>query len=185
MSIKSIFNLRLSTMALSLAATLVAVAGVRAQADEPISLRQPATTLVITAVNLEEASSAAAPAIAQPSALQPAPAVAPKTAGAKQSCCPAGRAAPFTPHYLCLCPTYCPKPMPCVDCCYKCCPDCYCPKPMPCPNPCYDCTCDDYCSKPMPCPFPQPLCGPRAPCRQSEPSPLYAPFPPRGPCVGP
>jgi len=185
MTIESIFRSRLATMAILLLLIVVATAGRRALGDEPIALRQPTTAshepialrqpqttlVVMTAANDEPV------AVAQPATVA---ATAPMPAKKRVA-----QGAPFTPHYLCLCPPYCPKPMPCVDCCYKCCPDCYCPKPMPCPNPCYDCVCDDYCAKPMPCRFPQPLCGPRAPCRQSEPSPLYAPFPPRGPCVGP
>ena len=188
MTIESIFRSRLAPMALALLA--LAVGGVdhrvcggepivlrqptaTATSSGPIALRQPQTTLVVLAAVNEEPVAAAD---------QPATVAAPAPMQAKRR---AAQGAPFTPHYLCLCPPYCQKPMPCVDCCYKCCPDCYCPKPMPCPNPCYNCVCDDYCAKPMPCRFPQPLCGPRAPCRQSEPCPIYAPFPPRGPCVGP
>ena len=153
---------------------LAATERTQATAGEPIALRQPATSLVVAPAANEEPI-AAPIAMAQPSGI----------AGSQSQVRRTGPVAPFTPHYLCLCPPYCPKPEPCVDCCYKCCPDCYCSKPMPCPNPCYRCTCDDYCGKPLPCRFPQPLCGPRAPCRQSEPCPLYAPLPPRGPCLGP
>lgn len=189
MTIESIFRSRLATMAILLLLIAAATAGRRALGDEPIALRQPTTasrepialrqpqtTLVVMTAANEEPVAVTQPATVAATAPTPTPARVKVRAA---------QGATFTPHYLCLCPPYCPKPMPCVDCCYKCCPDCYCPKPMPCPNPCYDCVCDDYCAKPMPCRFPQPLCGPRAPCRQSEPSPLYAPFPPRGPCVGP
>jgi hypothetical protein len=190
MTVESIFRSRLTAMALTLLALAVGGAGSRVSGDEPIVLRQPTTTsreqialrqpqttfVVMTAANEEPVATVAQPATV--AAATPTSTPTPVKARVAQG-------APFTPHYLCLCPPYCPKPMPCIDCCYKCCPDCYCPKPMPCPNPCYDCVCDDYCPKPMPCRFPQPLCGPRAPCRQSEPCPLYAPFPPRGPCVGP
>ena len=170
MSIESIFRSRLATLAILLVIIAVAAVGRRTLGEQPISLTQPTTTLVVSKVANKEPTAASQPTT------NPAPQLA------KQRIAPG---APFTPHYLCLCPPYCPKPMPCVDCCYKCCPDCYCSKPMPCPNPCYKCTCDDYCAKPMPCRFPQPLCGPRSPCRQSDPLPLYAPLPPRGPCMGP
>lgn len=165
MTIESIFKSRWATLALLAATLAVATASRRALGDQSISLQQPVTTLVVTATANEESVVPAPPS----PPLQPA--------SARRL---TGQGAPFTPHYLCLCPPYCPKPMPCVDCCYKCCPDCYCPKPMPCPNPCYECTCDDYCAKPMPCRFPQPLCGPRASCRETDPPPWYAPFPPRG-----
>ena len=189
MTVESIFRSRLTTMALTLLALAVGGAGSRVCGDEQIVLRQPTTTsresialrqpqttlVVMTAANEEPV------AVAQPATVAAStPNRTPTPVKARVA-----QGAPFTPHYLCLCPPYCPKPMPCVDCCYKCCPDCYCPKPMPCPNPCYDCVCDDYCAKPMPCRFPQPLCCPRAPCRKSEPCPLYAPLPVRGPCVGP
>ena len=156
-------------------------------AAEPNSLRQPATTLVVK----ETGSEASATAAAAPTALKSDPAshrvaMASATIAQPAACVPCSpSASAFTPHYLCLCPPYCQKPEPCVDCSYKCCPDCYCSKPMPCPNPCYRGLCDNYCAKPMPCNFPQPLCGPQAPCRQSEPCPLYAPWPVRGPCWGP
>lgn len=198
MTIETIFRSRLARLLLLLVA---ATAGRRALGDEPIALRQPTTltgeslelrqpqtTLVVmTAANEEpvEVSQPATVAAAAPSSTPTPPPVPTPAAVRTYAKPPAAVGTSFTPHYLCLCPPYCPKPMPCVDCCYKCCPDCYCPKPMPCPNPCYDCVCDDYCPKPMPCRFPQPLCGPTAPCRQSEPCPLYAPLPPRGPCVGP
>jgi hypothetical protein len=158
----------------------------RARAEGPILLRQPATSLVITAVNTEEATAPQPGSITQPktvqtSGTQPRSAVVTPVETTRGSDCGPS----IVPDYRCLCAPYCPKPMPCLDCCYKCCPDCYCPKPMPCPSPCYDCTCDDYCRKPYPCPFPKPLCGPTAPCRQSEPCPLYSPMPPRGPCMIP
>jgi len=172
MNIETIFQSRWATTVLLAAALAAATASRAAMGEQPISLNQPTTTLILTAVN--EESVVASPTRATTTARVQAPA----TRAAQP-------AAPFTPHYLCLCPPYCPKPMPCVDCCYKCCPDCYCPKPMPCPNPCYNCTCDDYCAKPMPCRFPQPLCGPCAPCRQTVPPPWYAPFPPRGPLARP
>lgn len=187
----SIFRLAISGLLLT-----GSVVGQRqAVGAEPISLQQPTTTLrvkdseaksasAIVVAPTEYAPLQATPRVARASAAfeskaaTPAPATSPRPASS-------ARVSAFTPHYLCLCPPYCPKPEPCVDCCYKCCPDCYCAKPMPCPNPCYKCVCDDYCAKPMPCNFPQPLCGPRAPCRQSEPCPLYAPWPIRGPCLGP
>ncbi|QDT75812.1 hypothetical protein [Lacipirellula limnantheis] len=180
MTIASSLRFRLTAMALSLAALGVG-GGSDACGDEPIVLRQPATTskapsglrqprttlVVMTAASEEPVAEAAPTPVAA--------AAAPKAA--------MGRPAPFTPHYLCLCAPYCPKPMPCPNPCYECVCDDYCPKPMPCPNPCYECVCDDYCPKPYPCPLPQPLCGPRAPARQTEPCPIYAPYPPRGPCV--
>lgn len=173
MNIETIFQSRWGTTVLLAMSLIVAAASRVALGEQPISLNQPTTTLVLTAAN--EESVVASPAR---TATMTATAQAPATRATQP-------AAPFTPHYLCLCPPYCQKPMPCVDCCYKCCPDCYCPKPMPCPNPCYKCTCDDYCAKPMPCRFPQPLCGPCAPCRQTVPPPWYAPFPPRGPLARP
>ena len=202
MSIESILKSRAAVVAILAITIAVAAAGRRAYGDEPVTLQQPSTTLVVKAsaerspLQRNESSimrkESSQPRVAL---LQPAPAVAPAPAPARVAPMaqaapapvkvkqPAAGWAPFTPHYLCLCPPYCGKPMPCVDCCYKCCPDCYCSKPMPCPNPCYDCVCDDYCAKPMPCKFPQPLCGPCGPCRKTEPCPLYAPWPARGPCV--
>lgn len=193
MTIASSLRFRLAAMSLSLAA-LGFGGGSDACGDEPIALRQPATTskapsglrqpkttlIVMTAANEEPvAETAPSPAASAPATV-PSSAAAPAAAAPKAAM---GRPAPFTPHYLCLCAPYCPKPMPCPNPCYECVCDDYCPKPMPCPNPCYECVCDDYCAKPYPCPLPQPLCGPRAPARQSEPCPIYTPFPPRGPCV--
>lgn len=198
MSIESILKSRAAVVAILAITIAVAAAGRRAYGDEPISLQQPSTTLVVKAsaerspLKRNESSIMRTPAAGQRVAMmQPAPPVAPVAPVAKPAVVvkqpavaqPVNGGAPFTPHYLCLCPPYCGKPMPCVDCCYKCCPDCYCSKPMPCPNPCYNCVCDDYCAKPMPCKFPQPLCGPCGPCRKTEPCPLYAPWPARGPCV--
>lgn len=202
MSIESIFKSRAAVVAILAITIAVAAAGRRAYGEKPISLQQPGTTLVVKAsaerspLQRNESSIMRKPAASQRVAMmQPAPPVAPVAPPAapvakpgvvvKQPAVaqPVAGGAPFTPHYLCLCPPYCGKPMPCVDCCYKCCPDRYCSKPMPCPNPCYDCVCDDYCAKPMPCKFPQPLCGPCGPCRKTEPCPLYAPWPARGPCV--
>jgi hypothetical protein len=63
------------------------------------------------------------------------------------------------PRYLCICPSYCCKPMPkvCWDYAARC--DDYCAKPLPCL--CYPCVkygCDTYDCKPLPC------CYPKAPC---------------------
>jgi hypothetical protein len=201
MSIDSILKSRTAVLAILALTIAVAAAGRRAYGEEPITLQQPTTTLVVKAsaerspLRRNESSIMRKESNQRVAMLQPAPPVAPAAPVApvpppaapvvKQPAVmqPAAVGAPFTPHYLCLCPPYCCKPMPCVDCCYKCCPDCYCSKPMPCPNPCYNCTCDDYCAKPMPCNFPKPLCGPCGPCRKSEPCPLYTPWPARGPCV--
>lgn len=202
MSIESIFKSRAAVVAILAITIAVAAAGRRAYGEEPITLQQPSTTLVVKAsaeqsspLKRNESSIMRKQASPRVAMMQPAPPVAPVAPPAapvakpsivvKQRAVaqPAASGAPFTPHYLCLCPPYCGKPMPCMDCCYKCCPDCYCSKPMPCPNPCYNCVCDDYCAKPMPCKFPQPLCGPCGPCRKTEPCPLYTPWPARGPCV--
>ncbi|WP_428306813.1 hypothetical protein [Lacipirellula sp.] len=201
MSIESILKSRTAVLAILAVTIAVAAAGRRAYGEEPITLQQPTTTLVVKAsaerspLRRNESSIMRKESSQRVAMLQPTPPVAPTAPVVPASppaapvvnqpaaMQPAGVGAPFTPHYLCLCPPYCGKPMPCVDCCYKCCPDCYCSKPMPCPNPCYNCTCDDYCAKPMPCNFPKPLCGPCGPCRKSEPCPLYTPWPARGPCI--
>lgn len=63
------------------------------------------------------------------------------------------------PDYLCLCPSYCPKPCPpvCWDLLQRC--DDYCAKQLPCPCvPPLRQTCDCYDCKPLP------LCFPPAPC---------------------
>ena len=145
MTIETIVRSRLARLLLLLVA---ATAGRRALGEEPIALRQPTTltgeslalrqpqtTLVVmTAANEEpvEVSQPATVAAAAPSTTPtPPPAPTPQPAPAQVVKARSTAGASFTPHYLCLCPPYCPKPMPC-------------------PNPCYECVCDDYCAKPMP-----------------------------------
>lgn len=72
----------------------------------------------------------------------------------------------------CCADTYCPKPLPCVQCEPMCCPDCYCAKPLPvvCCEPM--CCPDTYCRKPFPdlCYGPPPVrytCGPHDHCHSA------------------
>lgn len=65
---------------------------------------------------------------------------------------------PWRPQYLCLCPEYCCKPLPPVDCGVCTTEACYDRKSLPCwgLNVRY---CDDcYQPKPEPCRLPTPLC---------------------------
>ena len=90
---------------------------------------------------------------------------------------PPVRLARFSPHFLCFCTPYCPKPAPPAPCwCIDCTCDRYCPKPLPpCPGGCTPKCCDDYCEKPFPTCLPRPLCGPLGVRREPTLCPLWQP----------
>lgn len=72
---------------------------------------------------------------------------------------PAPSPSGFVARYLCICPSFCPKPLPGICWDYKMECDNYCAKPLPCLKyPCLKWECDNYDCKPEPFCYPKPLC---------------------------